>query len=142
MQTASTPSTYVAMLAREGDAFVVHSDHPAVGSLRWDDLSALERSVRAAIDRLPDDIQVHYAAGVQAALVASDKDDLAADNPDSAYETVPGSERLPAAEAHESADGSLVQQELDQSAAERIRERRNNDRSIRPVGIGNVTATD
>ncbi len=137
MDTSDDATTYVAMLARQGDDYVMHSDHPALGSLRWSDLQALERSVRDAAERLPEPVTVRYAAGLAAPADRPEGDALAADETESTYRTVPGSERLPAAPVIDRADGTLPQEGLKKTATDRVRERRGQG-SVRVVGLGKV----
>lgn len=126
-------SPYVALLTRDRDDFVLVSDHPAIGILHWPHQSTLERSAKAAIKRLDDDVELRFGPGLSSSLI--DEDMLSADSTE-AYETVPGTERLPASPRTDAREGLEAQEE--DSPTERVRERHRGN--MRVVALGQVHA--
>lgn len=122
------------LLTQEGGTFAAHSNHPRIGTTHSPDLTGLRHTIDALVDTLPDDVQVSYATSVPDALREGEPDPakaLAADEPEHAYETVPGTERLPAATDEERRASETTD---DAKPTERFRR----DPGVDVVGLGHV----
>jgi len=127
--------SYVAVLTKDSDDFVLVSDHPAIGILHWPHQDTLERSVRSAMERIDDDIVLRYGPGLTPMDEEPDEA-LRADKPDSAYETVPGTERLPATARRDPGDGLDAVDDDERSDLVRKTHREH----VRVVALGQVHA--
>ena len=129
-------TSYVAILTKDANDYVLVSDHPAIGILHWPTRTTLERSVQHAIERLDDEVELRYGPGLSADDAPDEDVALRADNPAAAYRTVPGTERLPAASTTDKRDGLASQEERKPTDAIRDRHRD----QVRVVALGQVHA--